>query len=121
MVIHVEFKITREQYSKINNYFNELCVGLSKKDLFFINNTRFFSMISDQLLELFDNYKISTDKKEDCFTFFEINEKAREVLETIDPDYLEDFDKLIPDGKLLTDYEILDIPYMERKMELKLR
>ena len=108
-----EITITKEQYDKLNEYYNDVCLGLLINDKFFLDNSYAFGRLTTYIFELLDNLK-KEQKKEDCLTFLEIFDKAKEIIEKINPNYLKDFDDIIDKGILEVDYEKLEIPFNER-------
>ena len=108
--------MTKEEYKKINGYYNDLCLGLSIDDNFFLYNINIFGILASNLLMVFENIDLKDEKQKDDLTFFEVYNKAKEIIKDINPKYLEDYDKIIDDGTINVDYEILDIPYLERKL-----
>ena len=107
--------MTKEEYKKLNSYYNDLCLGLSVDDDFFLNNIHSFGSLSTEILMIFENVNLKDEKQDDCFTFLEVYDKAREVLKDIDSKYLEDYDTIVDDGTLNANYEISDIPYLQRR------
>ena len=107
--------ITKEQYKKINNYLNNVCLILSEDDSFYLNNIGTLSMLCNEIIKLLSEYNIKNENNEDCFTFLEIYEKAKEIIRKIEPKYLDDFSKIIDNGILTADYDRLEIPYNKRK------
>ena len=89
-------------------------MGLQLGDNFFLDNLYTFGEVSVDLMNLLENHEFHEEKKEDNFTFLQIFEKAKEVMKSINPDYLEEFSKLVESGKIVADYNIFDVPYLER-------
>ena len=70
-----------------------------------MNNVDNICFINDQFKDELENYIFETKLQENHLTFQEVFDLAREIIESINPKYLEDFDKIIHNGELNFIYE----------------
>ena len=88
-------------YNKLNGYLNEICNYLEKNDSFLLNNISILSKLNDQFLQFMDTYyNLDNQTIQNHLTFEDVYLLAREIIESIDPNYLPDFDNLIKNGEL---------------------
>lgn len=97
--------MSEEEYKELNYYLNEACLYLKTQDVFFLNNISNICYINDQLNSFFKDYNFQSEFKENHLTYQDVYNLAREIIESINSDYLEDFDKLIENGQLDFGYE----------------
>ena len=99
----------REDYNKINEYFNELCINIFEcQDL--EDNYFEFIKLNDMFNEYFKNrYFVNKNFKNDVrqnnLTFQDVLDMARNIINTIDSKYLGKFDNLLNSGILDFSYE----------------
>ena len=99
----------KEDFDIINNYFNELAVKLfSSKDI--ENNYFDFIVLNDSYINYFRNryfqensYRVEI--RNNHITFQEVLDISRNIIESINPAYLEKFDELLIGGILDVSYE----------------
>ncbi len=87
-------------YKILNYYLNEICKYLEKENLFLLNNIRAISIYNDTFYEYIKNLEIEQEVVTNHLTYDDVFMIAREIIEQIDPNYLEEFDKLLSMGKL---------------------
>lgn len=106
--------MTEEQYKKLKNYLNDIFMYLEIKDEFLIYNIFNIHFISKEYLEFIQDYTLEIENKKNNLTFNEVYLLAREIIESINKDYLEKYDKLIETGTLDFNYEneYIDSHYM---------
>lgn len=97
--------MTNEEYIELNEYLNEAFMQLEKYDFFFIDNIEMIEYINSLYCELVGEYEFDTSKKDQNLTYEEVYNLAREIIESINPNYLELFDNMINNGDLDFDYE----------------
>ena len=108
--------ITEKQYENLNNYYNDLCLGLSINDGFFLNNIQSLGFVSFNVSNILEHVNLKQKIIKDNLSFLEIFDKSKEIIKQIEPKYLEDFNKIMSKGILEVNYDILDIPFEERNM-----
>jgi hypothetical protein len=92
--------MNKEQYKKLNDYLNDVFIYLEKRDFLLIRNIKSIAMLNDTFYSFIKNYDLSYKPKENKLTFNDVFILAREIIETINKDYLQDFDKMIDSGQL---------------------
>ena len=97
--------MSEEEYRQLNYYLNEACLYLEKQDSFFVDNIVDICIINDRYNSTFQNYDFENITIENYLTFQDVYDLAREIIKSINIDYLEDFDKLIKNGELDFGYE----------------
>ena len=93
-----------QDYKKLNRYLNEFFLYLEPSDSFFLEiivnvivlNNKFFNSIKD--------YDLENKSNRNHLTFDEVYLITREIIESINPNYLKDYDNLIEKGILNFDY-----------------
>ena len=111
-----EITITKEQYDKLNDYYNKICLYLSFDDGIFLSNLYPFGYIASKVKDLLENVDLEKTLQDDCFSFLEIFDKAKDLMKKIAPDYVDDFNNIMSNGILDVNYDRLNIPYKERKI-----
>lgn len=97
--------MTDEMYERLNNYLNTIFIELDKTDKIFINNLYHFFIINCMIDEKFRDAKIVNVSKENKLTFNDVYLLGREIIEKINPKYLNDYDSLIETGELDFSFE----------------
>lgn len=94
------------KYKKLNDYLNGIFKELEVNDWFLIKNIEAISRMSDAYLDLTSKYDFSREMpKENNLTFEDIYLLGREIIESIDPNYLSYYDDVLKSGVLDFDYE----------------
>lgn len=96
--------MNEEKYQKLNYYLNGVFKELENNDAFLLRNILNLARLSDDYVHLTDNYNFKIYNKQNNLTFNDVYLLAREIVEGIDKNYLEYYDKLIENG-------ILDFSY----------
>lgn len=91
--------MTREQYKKLNDYLNDCFLKLEENDPIFIENLYIISAFSDNIIKSFHE-KIENYMTQNKLTFEEVFYLSREIIESINKKYLNEFDNLIQSGIL---------------------
>ena len=94
-----------DKYSELNKRLNEFFVYLDDKYSLFSNHLRSLALLNDDMCKYLNKYSLSFEKQENDLTFEDIYMLGREILESIDPKYLTDYDNLIKSGELDFGYE----------------
>ncbi len=94
-----------EEYKKLNNYLNDIFMFLEKKDSFFLRNIFEIAMLNTSFLEFINKYNLKDETIKNKLSFEEVYLLAREIIESLNKYYLEDFDKLIQTGQLDFSYD----------------
>lgn len=89
-----------EDYKRLNDYLNDAFIYLSKYDGFFIQDMREIFILNDMLYEKLKGIDLEHNFHKDNLTYEDVFNLARNEIEKINPNYLEDFDRLIDSGRL---------------------
>lgn len=90
----------KEDYKRLNDYLNDAFIYLSKYDGFFIQNMQSIFILNNMLYEKLKGIDLKHNFHKNNLTFEDVFELARNEIEKIKPNYLENFDKLIDSGCL---------------------
>ena len=94
-----------EIYCKLNYYLNDICNYLEKGNGFLLENIHAISRLNDAFLEYMQSYNLDNETKQNKLTFEDVFLLAKEIIQSIDKDYLESFDNLIKSGELDFSFE----------------
>lgn len=94
-----------KEYKELNKYLNDICNYLYKTGDILINNISNICKMNDGYYEILYDYKFKKKSKENHLTYNDVYILAREIIEKINPKYLEEYDKLISTGLLDFSYE----------------
>lgn len=97
--------MTEEQYKKLNNYLNSAFKELEKNNSFFLKNIFPIAKLSNIYNFVYKNIEIENKSITNNISFENVMLLAREIIETIDKNYLKDFDQLIKTGELDFSYD----------------
>lgn len=99
--------MTDEMYERLNDYLNTIFIYLERNDSFLLRNIHSIAYERSILSSLLEDYDIDYYKENiECnVTFQEILLLAREIISKINPNYLEEFDKMLENGMLDFSYE----------------
>lgn len=95
----------KEIYDRLNHYLNDICKYLEKENSFLLENISNIWKLNDGFLKFIENYDLDTKTIKNNLTYEDVYYLAREIIENIDKDYLESFDRLIQSGELDFSYE----------------
>lgn len=98
-------KITTEDYNELNKYLNDIFMLLEEKDFFLLSNIYYIARINAKYLDGTTDYEIKLNEAENNLSFEDVYLLAREIIESINKEYLKDYDNLIQTGELDFDYE----------------
>lgn len=90
----------KEDYKRLNDYLNDAFIYLSKYDSFFIQNMHMIFPLNSKLYENLKDIDLRHNSYKNNLTYEDVFNLARNEIEKINPNYLEDFDKLIDSGRL---------------------
>lgn len=90
----------KEDYKRLNDYLNDAFIYLSKYDGFFIQNMHMIFPLNSILYENLKGIDLRHNFHKNNLTYEDVFNLARNEIEKINPNYLEDFDKLIDSGRL---------------------
>lgn len=97
--------MTPEEYKQLNNYLNETFLHLELENEFFVNNIVNICALNDMYYDFIKDYVLDEESIENNLTYEDVYLLAREIIESIDPKYLKDYDHLIETGELDFGYE----------------
>ena len=87
-------------YKRLNDYLNDAFIYLSENDGFFIQNMDNIFPLNSILYENLKDIDLRHNFHKNNLTYEDVFNLARNEIEKINPNYLEDFDKLIESGRL---------------------
>lgn len=96
--------MTEEMYKRLNNYLNDIFIELNKSDKIFVDNLKSIVILNTIIDKLF-NGCITSECKVNNLSFNDVFLLGREIIEYINPKYLEEYDELISSGKLEFNYD----------------
>lgn len=115
--------MNEKDYKELNYYLNGCFKQLEKNDSFLLRNIDTLGRLGDDFVHLTDKYDLETYNDEINLTFEDVYLLAREIVESINPNYLSYYDNLIQSGQLDFDYKkILDYSSfkIDRKRDIRL-
>ena len=89
-----------EDYKRLNDYLNDAFIYLSKYDGFFIQDMREIFILNNMLYEKLKGIDLRHNLHKNNLTYEDVFNLARSEIEKINPNYLEEFDRLIDSGRL---------------------
>ena len=96
--------MTEEMYKRLNNYLNDIFIELNKNDKIFIDNLKPIVILNTIIREIFTG-RITSKWHKNNLSFNDVFLLGREIIEYINPKYLEEYDELISSGKLEFNYD----------------
>ena len=90
----------KEDYKRLNDYLNDAFIYLSKYDGFFIQNMQSFFILNNMLYGKLNDIDLEHKFHKNNLTFEDVFNLTRNEIEKINPNYLEEFDRLIDSGCL---------------------
>lgn len=96
----------KNDYKKLNEYLNDIVLFLEKKDSFFLKHLQFFDFITSEIRKVSKKYDDNSKLKDYYLTYEDVFLLAREIIASIDYEYLASFDSLIPSGRLDFSYNM---------------
>lgn len=92
--------MNNSEYTKLNNYLNELFIYLQEYFKPFIDNLIPIFELNDKFSILLKGYDLEDASIQNDLTYDDVYLLAEEIISTIDKKYLDDFDNLIKSGEL---------------------
>ena len=92
--------MAEEDYKRLNDYLNDAFIYLSKYDGFFIQDMREIFILNNMLYEKLKGIDLRHNLHKNNLTYEDVFNLARSEIEKINPNYLEEFDRLIDSGRL---------------------
>lgn len=93
--------MNENDYKKLNEYLNGCFKELEKNDSELLSSLKYFITLSEAYISLTNKYELrKEDNIEPDLSFEDIFLLSREIIESINPLYLEKYDKLIISGEL---------------------
>lgn len=90
----------KEDYKRLNDYLNDAFIYLSKYDGFFIQNMQSIFILNNMLYGKLNDIDLEHKFHKNNLTFEDVFNLTRNEIEKINPNYLEEFDRLIDSGCL---------------------
>lgn len=97
--------MTEQDYKDLNYYLNICCNYLRGRDYFFLDNIPRIAYLSQMFINCTNKYELKKIEEEESLTFDDVFLLAREIIESINPKYLESFDKILANGELDFSYD----------------
>ena len=97
--------MNEKMYARLNAYLNEIFKYLEVENEFLLRNIEEIAKMNDTFLKFLKNKPLENKTIENHLTCEEILFLTREIIESIDPNYLEDFDSLVASGTLDFSFE----------------
>lgn len=97
--------MTEKQYNELNDYLNDILMELNKANKIFVDNFMDIFKVTAIIFDRFHGKSIKSINNQNNITFNEVYLLSREIIENINPKYLEKFDNIIENGELNFDYE----------------
>lgn len=89
-----------DNYEKLNEYLKDICTYLQKKNPYLLNNICKITTLSGTALNLLRDFNFDVNMRENNLSIKDIESMARVIIEKLNKDYLELFDKLVESGEL---------------------
>lgn len=90
----------KEDYKRLNDYLNDAFIYLSKYDGFFIQDMQSIFILNNMLYGKLNDIDLEHKFHKNNLTFEDVFNLTRNEIEKINPNYLEEFDRLIDSGCL---------------------
>ena len=90
----------KEDYKRLNDYLNDTFIYLSEHDGFFIQNMQSIFILNNMLYGKLNDIDLEHKFHKNNLTFEDVFNLTRNEIEKINPNYLEEFDRLIDSGCL---------------------
>lgn len=95
----------KKEYEELNKYLNDVCVYLNKNGNIIINNMPIICEFNDDYYQSLYDYKFEKETKENHLTYNDVYMITREIIGSINPSYLDKYDKMMGNGILNFSYE----------------
>ncbi len=90
----------KEDYQKLNSYLNEIFKYMEEEDKFLLENYNLIFLLSEKLYNKLQDIDTEYYQVTNDLTFMDVYNIAREIIESINPIYLNSFDKIMNNGEL---------------------
>lgn len=97
--------MNEKRYKELNEYLNEIFKHCEEENFFFLRNIEELAKMNDIFLQYIMNKQIEDKAIENRLTFEDVLTITREIIASIDKNYLKDFDTLIASGILDFSFE----------------
>lgn len=95
----------KKDYERLNVYLNDIFLVLNERNSFLLNHILIIAKINDKYLDFINRFDLSEDTKENKLSYKDIVMITRNIIESIDKSYLQDYDELLSTGKLDFSYD----------------
>ena len=89
-----------DNYEKLNEYFKDIYTYLQKKNPYLLNNFCKITTLSGTVLNLLRDFNFDVNMRENNLSIQDVESMARAIIEKLNKDYLESFDKLVESKEL---------------------
>ena len=89
-----------DNYEKLNEYFKDIYTYLQKKNPYLLNNICKITTLSGTVLNLLRDFNFDVNMRENNLSIQDVESMARAIIEKLNKDYLESFDKLVESKEL---------------------
>lgn len=89
-----------DNYEKLNEYLKDICTYLQKKNPYLLNNIYKITTLSGTVLNLLRDFNFDVNMRENNLSIQDVESMARVIIEKLNKDYLELFDKLVESKEL---------------------
>ena len=90
----------KEDYQKLNSYLNEIFKYMEEEDKFLLENYNLVFLLSEKLYNKLQDIDTEYYQVTNDLTFMDVYNIAREIIESINPNYLKLYDKIMNNGEL---------------------
>ena len=90
----------KEDYQKLNSYLNEIFKYMEEEDKFLLENYNLIFLLSEKLYNKLQDIDTEYYQVTNDLTFMDVYNIAREIIESINPNYLKLYDKIMNNGEL---------------------
>lgn len=98
--------MNKEELDYLNSELNRLFLRMSKDDIYCHDNIYIIAILSDKFMGYLDKKDLTfSNENPKYLTYQEVFDLGRKIIESINPKYLEEYDKLIDNGVLNFSYE----------------
>ena len=92
--------MNKEDYQKLNSYLNEIFKYMEEEDKFLLENYNLIFLLSEKLYNKLQDIDTEYYQVTNDLTFMDVYNIAREIIESINPNYLKLYDKIMNNGEL---------------------
>ena len=92
--------MNKEDYQKLNSYLNEIFKYMEEEDKFLLENYNLIFLLSEKLYNKLQDIDTEYYQVTNDLIFMDVYNIAREIIESINPNYLKLYDKIMNNGEL---------------------